>query len=107
MRGLPLRAPGRFAKQLFHDLRLEGAGRGREAAALGVGAFIGCLPIYGAHLLLVVAVGRVLRLNRLRMYVAANISNPLFAPALILAEVQTGAWVRRRELHEVGVDVVA
>jgi len=106
MRGLPLRAPGRYAKRLFHDLRLEGAGRGREAAALGVGAFIGCLPIYGAHLLLVVAVGRVLRLNRLRMYVAANISNPLFAPALILAEVQTGAWVRRRELHDVTLQAI-
>ena len=106
MRGLLLRAPGRYAKRLFHDLRLEGAGRGREAAALGVGAFIGCLPIYGAHLLLVIAVGRVLRLNRLRMYVAANISNPLFAPALILAEVQTGAWVRRRELHDVTLDAI-
>jgi len=106
MRALPLRASGRYAKQLFHDLRLEGAGRGREAAALGVGAFIGCLPVYGAHLLLVVAVGRVLRLNRLRMYVAANISNPLFAPALILAEVQTGAWVRRRELHNVTLQAI-
>ena len=106
MRGLPLRASGRYAKRLFHDLRLEGAGRGREAAALGVGAFIGCLPIYGAHLLLVIGVGRVLRLNRLRMYVAANISNPLFAPALVLAEVQTGAWVRRRELHEVTLEAI-
>src|SRR6185503_459744 len=106
MRGLPLRAPGRYAKRLFHDLRLEGAGRGREAAALGVGAFIGCLPIYGAHLLLVAAVGWLLGLNRLRMYVAANISNPLFAPALILAEVQTGAWVRRREFHDVTLQAI-
>ena len=69
MRGLPLRAPGRYARRLFHDLRLEGAGRGREAAALGVGAFIGCLPIYGAHLLLVAAVGWLLGLNRLRLHV--------------------------------------
>ena len=106
MRGLPLRAPGRYAKRLFQDLRLEGAGRGREAAALGVGAFIGCLPIYGAHLLLVIGVGRVLRLNRLRMYVAANISNPLFAPALILAEVQAGAWVQRREFHDVTLQAI-
>jgi uncharacterized protein (DUF2062 family) len=106
MRGLPLRAPGRSAKRLFHDLRLEGAGRRREAAALGVGAFIGCLPIYGAHLLLVIGVGRLFRLNRLRMYAAANISNPLFAPALLLAEVQTGAWVRRRELHDVTLEAI-
>jgi uncharacterized protein (DUF2062 family) len=106
MRALPLRTPGQYAKRLFHDLRLEGAGRGREAAALGVGAFIGCLPVYGAHLLLVVAVGRVLRLNRLRMYVAAHISNPLFAPAILLAEVQAGAWVRNGELHDVTLQAI-
>ncbi len=67
---------------------------------MGVGAFIGCLPLYGVHLLLVVGVGRVLGLNRLRMYIAANISNPLFAPILILAEVQTGAFVQRGEIHD-------
>jgi uncharacterized protein (DUF2062 family) len=89
----------RLARRLFTDLRREGAGRTREAAAMGLGAFIGCLPFYGFHLLMVIVVGRVLRLNRLKMYAAANISNPLFAPALILAELQTGAWVRRSDLH--------
>jgi len=73
---------------------------------MGVGAFIGCLPLYGAHLLLVVGVGRVLSLNRLRMYVAANLSNPVFAPALILAEVQTGAWLRSGELHDVTLEAI-
>ena len=90
-----------FARRLFRDLRTEGAGRGREAAALGLGAFIGCLPFYGLHLLLVAGVGWLLGLNRLRMYVAANISNPLFAPALIFAEIQLGAWLRRAEFHDV------
>ena len=92
-------ASSRFARRLFRDLRTEGAGPGREAAALGVGAFIGCLPFYGFHLLLVAVVGWLLGLNRLRMYVAANISNPLFAPALILLEVQAGAWLRRGDFH--------
>ena len=96
----------RFARRLFRDLRTEGGGRGREAAALGVGAFIGCLPFYGFHLLLVAAVGWLLRLNRLRMYVAANISNPLFAPVLILAEIQLGAWLRRGDLHELTLTAV-
>jgi uncharacterized protein (DUF2062 family)/SAM-dependent methyltransferase len=95
-----LRSPGRYAKHRFHDLRLEGSGRGKEAAAMGVGAFIGCLPVYGAHLLLVIAVGGLLGLNRMRMYIAANISNPVFAPLLILAEIQTGALVQRGEAHD-------
>lgn len=101
-----LRSPGAYAKRLFHDLRLEGAGRGREAVAMGVGAFIGCLPLYGFHLLLVIGVGRLLRLNRLRMYIAANISNPFFAPALVLAEVQAGAWVQRREFHDLSLSAI-
>ncbi|HUE85536.1 MAG TPA: DUF2062 domain-containing protein [Vicinamibacterales bacterium] len=94
------RSPGRYAKRLFHDLRLEGSGRGKEAAAMGVGAFIGCLPLYGAHWLLVIGAGRLLGLNRLRMYIAANVSNPLFAPVLVLAEIQTGAFIQRGEIHE-------
>jgi predicted methyltransferase len=93
-------------RTLFRDLRTEGAGRGREAAALGVGAFIGCLPFYGFHLLLVAGVGWLLRLNRLRMYAAANISNPLMAPALIFAEIQTGAWLRRRDFHDLTIDAI-
>lgn len=73
---------------------------------MGVGAFIGCLPLYGAHLLLVIGVGRVLGLNRLRMYIAANISNPLFAPVLILAEIQTGAFVQRGKAHDLTVEAI-
>jgi uncharacterized protein (DUF2062 family)/SAM-dependent methyltransferase len=96
----------RLARRLFTDLRLEGAGRTREAVAMGLGAFIGCLPFYGFHLLMVIVVGRLLGLNRLKMYVAANISNPLFAPALILAELQTGAWARRSDLHGLSIDTI-
>ena len=73
---------------------------------MGVGVFIGCLPLYGAHLLLVIGVGRVLGLNRLRMYIAANISNPLFAPLLIFAEIQTGAFIQRGEVHDVTLEAI-
>jgi uncharacterized protein (DUF2062 family)/SAM-dependent methyltransferase len=87
-------------RQTFYDLRLEGEGRGREAAALGLGLFIGCTPFYGFHLLLCWLAGWLLRLNRLKLYLAANISNPLFSPFLIFAELQTGAWARRHDLHD-------
>ena len=40
-----------------------------------------------------------MRLNRLKVYLAANISNPLVAPWLIFAEVQAGAWLRRGSFH--------
>jgi len=85
---------------LFYGLRSEGAGAGREAAAVGVGVFIGCLPLYGFHLVLCWITGWVFGLNRLKIYLAANISNPLIAPLLIFSELQTGAWVRRGVFHE-------
>lgn len=91
-------------RRLFYDMRTEGAGR--HAPSVGVGVFIGCLPIYGFHLLLVMVFGPLLRLNRLQMYVAAHISNPLMAPLLLLTEVQVGALVRRADLHSLTLEAV-
>lgn len=81
-------------RRTFYDLRTEGQGRVREACAIGVGLFIGCTPFYGFHILLCWIVGRLLRLNRLNVYLAANVSNPIVAPLLVLAELQTGTWLR-------------
>ena len=97
---------GRLARRFFQNLRLEYPGPNRDAAAIGVGAFIGCLPFFGFHLLLTIMVGRVLRLNRLKMYAAANMSNPVMAPFLLFAEVQTGAWLRRRDAHDLTVEAI-
>jgi uncharacterized protein (DUF2062 family) len=83
----------------FHRLRTEGAGAFRETTAVALGVFIGCLPFYGFHLLICWTVGFALGLNRLKMYLAANISNPLVAPWLLFAEVQAGAWLRRGSFH--------
>jgi uncharacterized protein (DUF2062 family) len=95
-----------LARRFFYDLRREYPGPTRDAVAIGVGAFIGCLPIYGFHFLMTMLAGRVLRLNRLKMYAAANISNPLMAPPLLFIEVQTGAWLRRRDLHDVTLSAI-
>ncbi len=86
--------------------RMRTEGEGREAAAIGTGIFIGCSPFFGLHLLIVYLVGALFRLNRLKMYIAANVSNPLSAPLIILAELQTGAWLRRQELHALSLDTV-
>jgi len=88
------------------ELRTEGAGQGREAAAIGLGVFIGCSPMYGFHLLLCWAAGWCLGLNRLKMYLAANISNPIMAPLLILTELEAGAWFRRGQFHALTLDAV-
>ena len=94
-------------RRLFHGLRSEGAGAGREATAVGVGVFIGCLPFYGFHLLLCWVTGWIFGLNRLKIYLAANISNPLIAPLLIFTELQAGAWVRRGAFHGLTLQTAA
>lgn len=94
MRGVSVRL-----RRRFRGLRTEGAGAFRETAAVAVGVFIGCLPVYGFHLLICWAVGFAFGLNRLKMYLASNISNPLVAPWLLFAEVQAGAWLRRGAFH--------
>src|SRR4051812_17722700 len=93
-------------RRTFYDLRLEGEGPVREAAALGLGLFIGCTPFYGFHLLLCWVAGRLLGLNRLKLYVAANISNPLISPFLLFAELQTGAWARRHDMHDLTLQML-
>jgi SAM-dependent methyltransferase len=55
--------------------------------------FIGCQPLYGLHLVLVLAVCVPLRLDAVLAYLAANISNPLMAPFLIFSEVEVGAYL--------------
>jgi uncharacterized protein (DUF2062 family) len=90
----------------FHRLRTEGAGALRETTAVALGVFIGCLPIYGLHLLMCWTVGSAFGLNRLKMYLAANISNPLVAPWLLFAEVQAGAWLRRGSFHPLTLQAV-
>jgi uncharacterized protein (DUF2062 family)/2-polyprenyl-3-methyl-5-hydroxy-6-metoxy-1,4-benzoquinol methylase len=93
-------------RRVFYDLRTEASGPARDAAALGVGVLIGCSPFYGFHLLLVWSVGWLLHLNRLKMYLAANISNPLLSPLLVLSELQAGAWVRRQDFHQLSLSEI-
>lgn len=62
--------------------------------AVGVGLFIGCLPAYGLHLPICYAAARVLKLNHAVTYMAANVSNPLFAPFLIALQTAAGEWIR-------------
>lgn len=65
----------------------------RAAASVALGLFVGCIPVFGLHLPLCLALAVPLRLDAPVAYLAANVSNPLVAPWLVLAEVQTGAWL--------------
>ena len=96
----------RLTTRYLHGLRTEGAGRGRQAAAVGLGVFLGCTPFYGAHFWICLAAAWLLRLNRLKVYLAANISNPFVAPFLIFSEIQTGSLLRRGAFYPLTIDAV-
>jgi uncharacterized protein (DUF2062 family) len=83
---------------MLYTLRTEGDSPARQAAAVALGIFIGCTPLYGLHLALCVVCARLLGLNRIKTYIAAHISTPLLMPFLLFFEVQTGRLVRRRPL---------
>jgi uncharacterized protein (DUF2062 family) len=91
---------------LVYGLRTEGGTPRQETAAIALGVFVGCLPLYGFHLLICWALGWLFGLNRLKVYLAANISNPFVAPWLLLAEFQTGSWLRRGSFHAISIDTI-
>jgi SAM-dependent methyltransferase len=81
-------------------LRTEGGSRARDAWAVGLGLFIGFSPLIGLHLGICLLVGWLLGLNRVKLYLSANLANPLIMPFILFAEVQTGAWLRQGHAYE-------
>jgi len=99
------------AGEIHYRLRTEADTPARNAAAIGLGTLIGCVPLYGTHLLLCVVLARLFRLNRIVTYLAAHINNPLTAPWLLAASLELGHRVsggdwpslRLSELSRMGV----
>jgi uncharacterized protein (DUF2062 family) len=84
----------RRAKEQWRILRGRNT-PGRLSLSIALGVFIGCLPTYGLHIWLCLAVCLPLRLDAVAAYFAANISNPFVAPFLIFAEIETGSYLLR------------
>lgn len=83
-----------FLRRVWQRLRGTPGHPARAAIAVAIGLFIGVQPIYGLHLVLIMAICVPLRLDALLAYLVANISNPLVAPFLIFSEVETGAYLK-------------
>ncbi len=89
--------PGRVAAAVYR-YRTEGDTPVRQALAIGLGLYIGASPFIGFHLVLALGLGWLCGLNRFKVYLAANISNPLVAPFLYALEIQVGTWLRTGHL---------
>jgi len=90
---LARRRLGEALPELLYELRVEQGTPARHAVAVGLGTFIGCLPLYGLHLPLCLGVAHLARVNKLLCYLAAYINNPLTGPWITLAELELGHLV--------------
>jgi len=96
---------GRTAtRRALHRVRTHGDTPARQAAAFGLGTFIGCSPAFGFHLPLCLFSGWLFGLNSLKMYLGANVSNPFVAPFLLFAEVQIGRCLRAGAPYPLSVE---
>jgi len=93
-------------QRAIHALRTEGDSRARESIAVGAGLMIGCTPFWGFHFVLCWLAGALFRLNRIKVYLAANVVNPLILPPLLYAEVQAGSLVRRGHLLDLSTSLL-
>ncbi len=80
----------RYLHKVWYRLVHEHAEPRRIAAAVFVGVIIGASPFFGFHLALCIVFAMALRLNKLTMWLAANVSLPIFAPFLAFASAQIG-----------------
>ena len=98
-----VRAPSRL-QRVVYTLRTEGGTRGQEAWAIGLGLAVGFSPFIGLHLGMCIAFGWLFGLNRLKLYLAANLVNPLIMPGVLFVEVQLGSWLRRGDTYALSLD---
>lgn len=88
-------------RRVWADIRGGDMSPQRIALSVLFGTFVGCLPIFGLHLPIVLLVSLRLRLDGALAYVAANVSNPLMAPFLFAGEVQLGAYLIEGEVPSI------
>ena len=77
-------------RRLYITLRTEHTSPLKVALAVGLGVFVGVSPLWGLHFALCVLLATAFRLNRVLVYAAANIGNPLTAAPILFAELQIG-----------------
>lgn len=88
---------GRLRFFMRHYLTAQADGPGRLAACLGLGVCMGILPIWGFQMLLAVVAAHLLRLNKLLVLLASNISFGGLAAGVILLSAFVGRLVLGHE----------
>lgn len=86
-------SPSEAWRQIRQD-RPEGAKRTAAAGGLAIGAFIGCLPIYGLHAIVALYGAKRLNLNPLAMVLGTQVACPPLGILLAMVAVGLGHILR-------------
>ncbi len=97
---------GRVYAELHYRLRMEGGSPRERALAIGLGVAIGCLPLYGLHLLLCIVFAKLFGVSRITTYLAAHVNNQFTAPFLLFAEYALGHRLLHSRWPEIGWDAL-
>jgi SAM-dependent methyltransferase len=93
-------------RRVIARIAREHGSPGRLFFACVVGGMIGATPFFGLHFFLAVGVAMALRLNRVAVYAAANISIPPLAPFLAIACIEVGNVVTRAHLPPMSLEAL-
>jgi glycosyltransferase involved in cell wall biosynthesis len=81
-------------KQLIHDNILDGDESNlQKSYSIALGVFIGITPIWGYQILSAIAIAHFLKLNKVLVVLASNISLPPFLPFIFFLSYKTGGWL--------------
>ncbi len=91
-------------KRLLTRLWMEHTTPARLGLAVGVGVVIGCSPFYGLHFWIGLVAAFALRMNKVAIFLGAQISIPPLAPLIVYACVQLGSLFLRGEPLTITLD---
>jgi uncharacterized protein (DUF2062 family) len=81
------------------------------ALSIGFGVFMGIVPIWGYQLVTAIFLAYLLKLNKVIVAIAANISIPPMIPVILYLSLKTGEFITRDSLnigfsHEISISTI-
>jgi glycosyltransferase involved in cell wall biosynthesis len=82
-------------KKMWHEQLLnKQESNWKKALSIGLGIFMGIIPLWGFQMMIAILLSVLFRLNKVLVIIAANISIPPMIPLIIFFSLQTGRmWV--------------
>jgi uncharacterized protein (DUF2062 family) len=101
---------GKFARFFKEHILSPHQSNAMKAVSVGFGAFMGIIPIWGFQSVVAIALAVLLRLNKVLVIIASNVSFPPFIPFILYGSLMTGSLLQNKAaalpaLHEITLDL--